>query len=986
MRNNGPVTGREITLPDGVILASRTDPEGRITFANKAFIDISGFTESELMGQPHNLVRHPDMPPDAFADLWRTAKQGYPWQGVVKNRAKNGDHYWVYANVTPEYEGDQIKSYISIRTKPTRQMVADAEAFYAKYREGKLAYIHFEQGRPRDMRLRWRIKEKFQGIRWSFNGAFGVLILVILFLGAAIAVGTNYATKTAELLYQDSMVFSSQVSNLNDVANDDVVQIMQAVLDLAESKDVSARVQQITTNDERLGKTLDTLQRDGKGDEALEAVQQARDTVAGFQTGFVQPALAAIDKKDAAVLRGLIQEKLKGSLSRLKAMHSKLVGMTEGQAGMRYENQQRLERVFVIATPVISLAAIIVVIFFRKSLLTSVRRPLQRLDEIFSLIAANDIATQPRYQFEPVLEFRHSSSMLRGLRARLAYALQERGEAARKSEEMLRKELLTLAETLETEVSETVGEISTQALQLSEGAQQLTRVAEALGTKAREVAESVGTTSANVDTVAGATAELEASSREISERAQSSSRLAEEARLQVDEASQKVSTLTVAAANIGNVVNIIQTIAGQTRMLALNATIEAARAGEAGKGFAVVADEVKSLANQTEQGIGTVNAQAEQITSTTNEAVSTVDQVAATIRNIDVMADEVARAASEQRSATAEIMNSAAQAADHTRLVSEAVEVMAEGVEATETTARRVSVLSTRVSRDVATLQRKLYVILRSSYGGNRRQEGRIPAAVKASARFGSQELNGFTADLGVGGCYVVIAGGMAVVPTGRGSVALDGCGTMECSVIANDKLGVHLRFNNLSEQQMDTVSKVIEQVQAADKPYMEIAARVAQQASDLLTSAVKDGAITMEDLFDSHYTAIADSSPPQVMAKHTELVERLFPAIIEPPQQGDQRVVFCCITDRHGYIAAHNRKYSHPQRPGDTTWNTANSRNKRVFDDSAAIVAARCSRTLVQTYSRDMGGGNTIVLKEMDSPIEVNGRPWGAVRLSLKA
>ena len=101
MKNNQPITQREVPFPPNTYLASRTDLKGIIIQANEAFVEISGFTHDELMGKSHNIVRHPDMPEAAFADLWATVKSGLPWRGIVKNRCKNGDHYWVEAFVTP---------------------------------------------------------------------------------------------------------------------------------------------------------------------------------------------------------------------------------------------------------------------------------------------------------------------------------------------------------------------------------------------------------------------------------------------------------------------------------------------------------------------------------------------------------------------------------------------------------------------------------------------------------------------------------------------------------------------------------------------------------------------------------------------------------------------------------------------------------------------------------------------------------------------
>ena len=135
MRNNQPVTGREFTFPADQTLISVTDLKGRITYCNKNFVAVSGYTEDELLGQPHNLVRHPDMPEEAFRDMWATIESGRPWSGIVKNRRKTGDHYWVRANATPVKDGERILGYLSVRMWPSQQEVDGAAALYAKMNE-----------------------------------------------------------------------------------------------------------------------------------------------------------------------------------------------------------------------------------------------------------------------------------------------------------------------------------------------------------------------------------------------------------------------------------------------------------------------------------------------------------------------------------------------------------------------------------------------------------------------------------------------------------------------------------------------------------------------------------------------------------------------------------------------------------------------------------------------------------------------------------
>ena len=142
MRNNGPVTQREYLLPAGTTLVSTTDLQSHITYCNPAFVEVSGYDREELIGQPHNIVRHGDMPAEAFRDMWETLKANEPWTALVKNRRKNGDHYWVRANVTPVLERGQVAGYMSVLTVPSRPEVAAAEALYRSMRG------HAAEGRP----------------------------------------------------------------------------------------------------------------------------------------------------------------------------------------------------------------------------------------------------------------------------------------------------------------------------------------------------------------------------------------------------------------------------------------------------------------------------------------------------------------------------------------------------------------------------------------------------------------------------------------------------------------------------------------------------------------------------------------------------------------------------------------------------------------------------------------------------------------------
>lgn len=181
MRSNLPVTQREYPFPRGRALVSTTDVQGRILYCNPAFIEVSGYAREELLGQPHNLIRHPDVPEEIFRDLWATIESGQPWSGMVKNRRKNGDHYWVLANVTPLVDGEKVIGYMSVRTEATREQIDQAERLCQRMNAEKAAggaLVHrFNQGRVERAGLVGRLQRVAGRIAASRIGLSGLFCL-----------------------------------------------------------------------------------------------------------------------------------------------------------------------------------------------------------------------------------------------------------------------------------------------------------------------------------------------------------------------------------------------------------------------------------------------------------------------------------------------------------------------------------------------------------------------------------------------------------------------------------------------------------------------------------------------------------------------------------------------------------------------------------------------------------------------------------------
>jgi methyl-accepting chemotaxis protein len=190
--------------------------------------------------------------------------------------------------------------------------------------------------------------------------------------------------------------------------------------------------------------------------------------------------------------------------------------------------------------------------------------------------------------------------------------------------------------------------------------------------------------------------------------------------------------------------------------------------------------------------------------------------------------------------------------------------------------------------------------------------------------------------------------------------------------------------FLKISEQLIETVAE--SGVETEDTPYIRAAQDAAKQIGQLLEAALKSGRISQADLFDNNYKAMAGSNPAQHTNKSIEIADRLFPQVQEKVLGLSDKVVFCIAADRNGYIACHNKIYNNPQRAGDLAYNSVHCRNRRIFNDRTGLASARNQRPfLLQTYRRDMGAGNFVVMKEAAAPITVAGKHWGGLRLAFK-
>jgi len=266
-------------------------------------------------------------------------------------------------------------------------------------------------------------------------------------------------------------------------------------------------------------------------------------------------------------------------------------------------------------------------------------------------------------------------------------------------------EMHALANRFENAVGEIIETLSSSSTELEAAANTLTHTAESTQELSATVSAASEEASANVQSVASASEEMSSSVNEIGRQVLEAARIAGAAVAQAQKTNDRVTALSQAAARIGDVVDLINTIAGQTNLLALNATIEAARAGEAGRGFAVVASEVKALAEQTAKATGEISHQIADIQSATQESVAAIKEISGTINRISEISSTIASAVEEQGAATEEISRNVTQAAQGTQQVASSIADVQRGASETGAASSQVLVSARTLSNDSARLK-----------------------------------------------------------------------------------------------------------------------------------------------------------------------------------------------------------------------------------------------------------------------------------------
>src|SRR5882757_5124768 len=485
-----------------------------------------------------------------------------------------------------------------------------------------------------------------------------------------------------------------------------------------------------------------------------------------------------------------------------------------------------------------------------------------------------------------------------------------------------------------------------ELLELELGAmiRQLERAADSVAGGAEATATTLATIRQRTDALTGRTSAAQSTATSFSQAAdkfthsaegigsqvRDAGRLADQASAAAHEASLNMDRLRESSAAIGNVVNLIAQIAKQTTLLALNSTIEAARAGVAGRGFAVVASEVKALAVQTQSATEEITKKIDALQRDAAGSVDAVHRISQAIAAIRPVFENVNGAVGEQNETTSKISDNAASASHFIVSVGDSAAEIDGATKEAEAHGESVARAGKAVTMFTQKLKSRCTVLLRQEEREDQRKRERLPCSLKIEIQTARGAIAAPVYEISLEG--ILIGGPDAGrLPINESlDATLESVGACRIRVHERSKAGAQARFEANDAQLREKIEDKLWSIHDENTEFVTRAMEAGAALTKIFEDAVKSGAISIDDMFDEDYIEIAGSNPLQHRTRILDWADRALPPLQEEFLTKDPRMVFCAMIDRNGYLPVHNKIYSHPQRPGDISWNTANSRNRR--------------------------------------------------------